>query len=217
MRAQVHSQNGDWNSAISDYHAFLAGNEGYASSFLHLLSIHLLPYSCSSFCLFPSSLLTHSRLLSSLSAEELAIHNQQKSEVLERIGDAYMRKFFEDHEDVEQTVLRQKNKKNEGGGKTKASSGSLTARQRAHQAQAQAQALLAQQEGKGEAEAGETIDHEFITDLKHRLDYSRDKNLQVAFKNYLESRTTCHEAKKTIDPRLLDLKEVVNTFLRNHY
>jgi hypothetical protein len=169
--------------------------------------------------------------MTSLSAEELAIHNQQKSEILERIGDAFMKKFFQEYEDVKQTVLQQKAKQTTEttGGKSKAhttSGSSMTARQRAHQAQAQAllnQGGKTEAKGKGDnkgekgrGEEGEPMDREFIVDLKHRLEYSRDENLKAAFKNYLDSRTTCHEAKKSIDPRLLDLKDVVNTFLRNH-
>eukprot|EP01127_Copromyxa_protea_P016523 TRINITY_DN4924_c0_g1_i2.p1 TRINITY_DN4924_c0_g1~~TRINITY_DN4924_c0_g1_i2.p1 ORF type:complete len:235 (+),score=59.90 TRINITY_DN4924_c0_g1_i2:754-1458(+) len=155
---------------------------------------------------YQSFLAGNEGFLTDLSAEALAIHNKQKSDVLERIGDSYMRKFFEEFEEIEQMVLKNR----ETPKVTKETKKPSTGAHQKNKPQSQAQTQ------QNTEKVVEFVDTEFIQDLKHRLEYAREENLLDAFKSYLEARTTCHEAKQTIDQRLLDLKEVVNTHLRNY-
>lgn len=150
-----------------------------------------------------------------LAAESLVIHHKQKYEVLECIGDCYMRTFFSEYEEIERVVLNQKAKDTKyPKGATKSQ---LTPKQKS-QAQIQTQIQARQQMNQQTNTSTNTalVDHDFIQDLKQRVDFTRDEELQSAFKHYLEARRTLLDAKLTIDPKLHDLKDVANAFLRTY-
>lgn len=129
-----------------------------------------------------------------------------------------MQIFFSEYEEIERAVLKQKSKETKETQNKHTTS--LTPKQKS-QAQLQANIQTNEQmqkatNNKDKESPATSVDQDFILDLKQRIDYTRDDNLLSSFKYYLEARTTLKEAKHTIDPKLADLKEVVNAFLRSY-
>jgi len=60
----------------------------------------------------------------------------------------------------------------------------------------------------------EKITEEYVLDLQKRVKIAQDPHLLEAFKDYLASRSSTRDAKNFVDPKLNQLKAIVNEFLR---
>jgi len=67
---------------------------------------------------------------------------------------------------------------------------------------------------KKKATPADEITKEFVEDLLTRITATKNNRMQKIFEDYLAARVEVLEAKAVIDPKLRELKDIANGYLR---
>ena len=70
------------------------------------------------------------------------------------------------------------------------------------------------QKKKTSTTSNDAITKEFVEDLQHRVKETKNQRLRRIFDDYLGARVEVSEAKLQVDPKLGELRDIANSFLR---
>ena len=74
--------------------------------------------------------------------------------------------------------------------------------------------ILEKMKAHSSSTANPTVSIEYVEDLDERIKVTKNLRLRNAFEDYLSARSEVIEAKNMIDPKLQELRDICNYFIR---